>query len=68
MIYIIAFLVIGAGLYLWASVEIAAKNPNTKSLKTEIRNWAWWVAMVIYAIFWPMIIGTAIYEAVRING
>jgi hypothetical protein len=67
MNYIIAFLAIGAGLYLWSSIKIAAKNPDTKSLKTEIRNWAWWVAMVVYAIFWPMVIGTAFYKAVRRN-
>ena len=62
MIGIITYLIIGAALYMYASVKLAERNPDKNSLEIVIRNWAWWVAMLMYMIVWPIVNAYAFYK------
>lgn len=63
MINVIAFILFGAILYVGADIAIARDKRDFTSLKTNVRMWQWWVGMFIYMIFWPMVLGNALYKA-----
>lgn len=65
MINVIAFMIFGAALYVYASIGIAIDEHDFQSLKSDIRMWQWWVAMFIYMMFWPLIMAAAIYKAIH---
>ena len=60
----ITYFIIGTVLFTFTSIRMAIRD--IEKMKSNIRNPLWWVATVACVIFWPLVLGWAIYDGVRI--
>lgn len=60
----ILYLTIGAALFTFTSVRMAIRD--IAKMKRNIRNPLWWIATIACVIFWPLVLGWAIYDGIQI--
>ena len=64
MVFWIVYLIIGVGLLTYSSVRQAMKEQDFVEVK--LKSLPWWIATFLCVIFWPVLLGCAIYDAVKI--
>ena len=64
MVFLIVYLIIGVGLLTYSSIRQAMKEQDFVEVK--LKSLFWWVATILCVIFWPVLLGGAIYDAVKI--
>lgn len=64
MVFLIVYLIIGVGLLTYSSVRQAMDEQDFVEVK--LKSALWWIATLLCVIFWPVLLGWAIYDAVKI--
>lgn len=60
----VIYLIVGISLLTYSGLSQARKYPER--MKNKFRDWVWWLVTIGCVVAWPVLLGSAIVDIVRI--